>query len=47
MDSRTVKTEQFLCSICLEVFSEPVSTPCGHNFCKCCISQHWASQQRS
>uniref|UniRef100_A0A8C6UP17 B30.2/SPRY domain-containing protein n=1 Tax=Neogobius melanostomus TaxID=47308 RepID=A0A8C6UP17_9GOBI len=29
--------EQFRCSICLEVFSEPVSTPCGHNFsvCKC------------
>uniref|UniRef100_A0A8C6T8V7 B30.2/SPRY domain-containing protein n=1 Tax=Neogobius melanostomus TaxID=47308 RepID=A0A8C6T8V7_9GOBI len=26
-------SEQFLCSICLEVFSEPVSTPCGHNFC--------------
>uniref|UniRef100_A0A8C6WSG1 Bloodthirsty n=1 Tax=Neogobius melanostomus TaxID=47308 RepID=A0A8C6WSG1_9GOBI len=34
-------SEQFLCSICLEVFSEPVSTPCGHNFCKRCISQHW------
>uniref|UniRef100_A0A8C6UDX3 E3 ubiquitin-protein ligase TRIM39-like n=1 Tax=Neogobius melanostomus TaxID=47308 RepID=A0A8C6UDX3_9GOBI len=33
--------EQFLCSICLEVFSEPVTTPCGHNFCKSCISQHW------
>uniref|UniRef100_A0A8C6WLN4 Uncharacterized protein n=1 Tax=Neogobius melanostomus TaxID=47308 RepID=A0A8C6WLN4_9GOBI len=33
--------EQFLCSICLEVFSEPVSTPCGHNFCKRCISLHW------
>uniref|UniRef100_A0A8C6WSB1 Uncharacterized protein n=1 Tax=Neogobius melanostomus TaxID=47308 RepID=A0A8C6WSB1_9GOBI len=33
--------EQFLCSICLEVFSEPVTTPCGHNFCKRCISQHW------
>uniref|UniRef100_A0A8C6UD60 E3 ubiquitin-protein ligase TRIM21-like n=1 Tax=Neogobius melanostomus TaxID=47308 RepID=A0A8C6UD60_9GOBI len=33
--------EQFLCSICLEVFSEPVTTPCGHNFCKRCISQTW------
>ncbi|XP_033834347.1 E3 ubiquitin-protein ligase TRIM21-like [Periophthalmus magnuspinnatus] len=33
--------ETFLCSICLEVFSEPVSTPCGHNFCRRCISQAW------
>ncbi|XP_071393096.1 E3 ubiquitin-protein ligase TRIM21-like [Centroberyx affinis] len=33
--------EQFLCSICLDVFTDPVSTPCGHNFCKNCITQHW------
>ncbi|XP_037548004.1 E3 ubiquitin-protein ligase TRIM21-like [Nematolebias whitei] len=33
--------EQFLCSICLDPFTDPVSTPCGHNFCKTCISQHW------
>ncbi|KAJ0001139.1 hypothetical protein NQD34_006159 [Periophthalmus magnuspinnatus] len=33
--------ETFLCSICLEVFSEPVTTPCGHNFCRRCISQVW------
>uniref|UniRef100_A0A3Q4G0P8 RING-type domain-containing protein n=1 Tax=Neolamprologus brichardi TaxID=32507 RepID=A0A3Q4G0P8_NEOBR len=31
--------DQFLCSICLDVFTDPVSTPCGHNFCKTCISQ--------
>uniref|UniRef100_A0A8C6T9Y0 Uncharacterized protein n=1 Tax=Neogobius melanostomus TaxID=47308 RepID=A0A8C6T9Y0_9GOBI len=37
--------EQFLCSICLEVFSEPVSTPCGHNFCKRCISQTWDTNE--
>ncbi|KAM9425671.1 E3 ubiquitin/ISG15 ligase TRIM25-like, partial [Pholidichthys leucotaenia] len=33
--------DQFLCSICLDVFTDPVSTPCGHNFCKNCIDQLW------
>ncbi|KAM6911359.1 E3 ubiquitin-protein ligase TRIM21-like [Lycodopsis pacificus] len=33
--------DQFLCSICLDVFTDPVSIPCGHNFCKACITQHW------
>ncbi|XP_035528927.1 E3 ubiquitin-protein ligase TRIM21-like [Morone saxatilis] len=35
--------EQLLCSICFDVFSEPVSTPCGHNYCKTCITRYWAS----
>ncbi|XP_063325195.1 E3 ubiquitin-protein ligase TRIM21-like [Pelmatolapia mariae] len=33
--------DQFRCSICLDVFTDPVTTSCGHNFCKTCISQHW------
>uniref|UniRef100_UPI0037E7A483 E3 ubiquitin-protein ligase TRIM21-like n=1 Tax=Semicossyphus pulcher TaxID=241346 RepID=UPI0037E7A483 len=33
--------DQFLCSICLDVFTDPVTTSCGHNFCKTCITQHW------
>ncbi|XP_068579386.1 E3 ubiquitin-protein ligase TRIM39-like isoform X2 [Cebidichthys violaceus] len=33
--------DQFLCSICQEVFTDPVTIPCGHNFCKTCITQHW------
>lgn len=33
--------DQFSCSICLEVFNNPVSTPCGHSFCQVCISSYW------
>lgn len=33
--------EQFQRSICLEVFTEPVSIACGHNFCKACITGYW------
>uniref|UniRef100_A0A3B4BFT3 RING-type domain-containing protein n=1 Tax=Periophthalmus magnuspinnatus TaxID=409849 RepID=A0A3B4BFT3_9GOBI len=29
------------CFICLEVFTDPVTTPCGHTFCRVCINQHW------
>ncbi|KAM7419905.1 hypothetical protein PAMA_016821 [Pampus argenteus] len=35
--------DQLLCSICLDVFTDPVTSPCGHNFCKNCITQHWNS----
>ncbi|XP_062305103.1 E3 ubiquitin-protein ligase TRIM39-like isoform X1 [Osmerus eperlanus] len=33
--------KQFQCSICLEVFTDPVTTPCGHNFCLACVSGVW------
>ncbi|XP_013882133.1 E3 ubiquitin-protein ligase TRIM21 [Austrofundulus limnaeus] len=33
--------DQFLCSICLDLFTDPVTPPCGHNFCKTCITQYW------
>ncbi|XP_062289951.1 E3 ubiquitin-protein ligase TRIM39-like isoform X2 [Scomber scombrus] len=38
--------DQFLCSICLDVFTDPVSTSCGHNFCKNCINEHWNSNDQ-
>ncbi|XP_044045310.1 E3 ubiquitin-protein ligase TRIM39-like [Siniperca chuatsi] len=38
--------DQFLCSICLDVFTDPVSIPCGHNFCKNCINEHWDTNDR-
>ncbi|CAL8262823.1 unnamed protein product [Boreogadus saida] len=36
--------ENFSCPICLDVFSSPVSTPCGHNFCGTCINKFWDEQ---
>ncbi|XP_056445036.1 E3 ubiquitin-protein ligase TRIM47-like [Gadus chalcogrammus] len=36
--------ENFSCPICLDVFSSPVTTPCGHNFCRTCITKFWDEQ---
>ncbi|XP_008420804.2 uncharacterized protein LOC103472753 [Poecilia reticulata] len=38
---RALTEDQFTCSICLEIFVEPVSTPCGHSFCKACLQGYW------
>ncbi|XP_042366935.1 E3 ubiquitin/ISG15 ligase TRIM25-like [Plectropomus leopardus] len=43
MASSFLYEEQLLCSICLDAFTEPVTTPCGHNYCKSCITGYWTS----
>lgn len=43
-DDSFMSEDQFMCSICLDVFTEPVSIPCGHNFCKACIGLHWKNK---
>ncbi|XP_049717331.1 E3 ubiquitin/ISG15 ligase TRIM25-like [Elephas maximus indicus] len=40
---RMVK-DQVLCPICLEVFHNPVTTACGHNFCMACLQGFWDHQ---
>ncbi|XP_077444161.1 E3 ubiquitin-protein ligase TRIM39 [Stigmatopora argus] len=36
-----LSSDQFQCSICLDIFTNPSSTPCGHSFCVSCINQYW------
>ncbi|ELK01697.1 E3 ubiquitin/ISG15 ligase TRIM25 [Pteropus alecto] len=36
--------DELMCSICLEPFKVPVTTPCGHNFCASCLDETWAVQ---
>ncbi|XP_034001464.1 E3 ubiquitin-protein ligase TRIM21-like [Trematomus bernacchii] len=38
--------DQFLCSICLDMFRNPVSIPCGHNFCQRCIKRFWDTKHK-
>ncbi|KAM4612120.1 E3 ubiquitin-protein ligase TRIM39-like [Polymixia lowei] len=37
--------KQFQCSICQQVFKDPVTTPCGHNFCEACLQAAWDSSE--
>ncbi|XP_056132575.1 zinc-binding protein A33-like isoform X1 [Lampris incognitus] len=39
--SSLLSHDHLLCSVCLDVLADPVSIPCGHNFCKSCITQYW------
>ncbi|XP_048451591.1 LON peptidase N-terminal domain and ring finger 1, like [Rhincodon typus] len=34
-----VDAADFECSLCMRLFLEPITTPCGHTFCKCCLER--------
>ncbi|XP_060927547.1 zinc finger protein RFP-like [Limanda limanda] len=42
--SSLLSEERLLCSICLDVFTDPVTMSCGHNFCSSCIHTYWDSR---
>ena len=49
-DSRTltssISEEDFSCTVCLEVFRDPVVLLCSHSFCEGCL-QSWWSQKKT
>uniref|UniRef100_A0A8D3E9L5 RING-type domain-containing protein n=1 Tax=Scophthalmus maximus TaxID=52904 RepID=A0A8D3E9L5_SCOMX len=35
------------CPICLQLYSDPVVLPCGHNYCRACISKTTEKKEQS
>ncbi|XP_066446967.1 E3 ubiquitin/ISG15 ligase TRIM25-like [Eleutherodactylus coqui] len=46
MASANLRTE-LECSICLHIYTDPVTLRCGHNFCRVCIDQFLNTQNGS
>ncbi|XP_072894400.1 zinc finger protein RFP-like [Hemitrygon akajei] len=40
-------TEETICAICLDFFTDPLSLECGHNFCRSCIIRCWKREERN
>ncbi|GLT43537.1 hypothetical protein SLA2020_174790 [Shorea laevis] len=36
---RAESTDDFDCTVCLKLLYEPITTPCGHSFCRACLFQ--------
>uniref|UniRef100_A0A673UM19 E3 ubiquitin-protein ligase TRIM65 n=1 Tax=Suricata suricatta TaxID=37032 RepID=A0A673UM19_SURSU len=39
--------DKLTCAICLELYLEPVTLPCGHNFCGDCIRDWWGCRDKA
>ncbi|XP_056090166.1 tripartite motif-containing protein 16-like [Rhinichthys klamathensis goyatoka] len=41
MAQARISQHEFQCSVCLDLLKDPVTTSCGHSFCKICITGCW------
>ncbi|XP_051746380.1 tripartite motif-containing protein 16-like isoform X2 [Ctenopharyngodon idella] len=42
----SVDQNQFKCSVCLDLLKDPVTIPCGHSYCKICITDCWDQEDQ-
>ncbi|XP_067248982.1 tripartite motif-containing protein 16-like protein isoform X2 [Chanodichthys erythropterus] len=42
----SVDQNEFLCPVCLDLLKDPVTTSCGHSYCKICITGCWDQEDQ-
>ncbi|XP_050961727.1 tripartite motif-containing protein 16-like protein [Labeo rohita] len=47
MAEASISMDQFKCPLCLDLLKDPVTIPCGHNYCNGCISGNWNQGDRT
>ncbi|XP_051747718.1 tripartite motif-containing protein 16-like [Ctenopharyngodon idella] len=46
MAEARISQDEFMCSVCLDLLKDPVTTSCGHSYCKICITGCWDQEDQ-